>query len=212
LKIIIYIALSLPLFSQTLKEDIEKYLAAKLPSYTKIELDENSLPQAAESIVLDKTREPIIGKGTALLPVFIKKNSRNTESFISVKLGLFDEALIAKKNIGKKEILDSAFFDKKIINTSNMIGKPCSVDVELKYYRTITYISKGEVLKEEKMEMVPVVNAGDKLTAEIKMNQVVVSIDAVAREKGNVGEVIQIICNNRIFKARIIDSTKVQIE
>lgn len=212
MKIFIFILFSLPLLAQPLKVSIEKYLAEFYPDCKYIVIELNDLPKTHENISLDKSRKPILGKGTALVPVLIQKNCKNAESFISTKLTLYFEAYVADRNINKKEILDSTFFIKKIVKGSLGNGKICSSNLELNKYRSSSVISKGDILKVECIERNPSIIPGDKILAEVKLNHVILTADAIAREQGSEGEIIQIVCNNRIFKAKVIDSNKVQVE
>lgn len=212
MKILIYILFSLPLLAQSLQENIEKYLAEFYPGCKNIVIELNDLPKTNENISLDRTRRLILGKGTALVPVLLQKNGKTTETFISTKPTFYYEAIEANRNINKKEILDSTFFIKKIVKGAFGNGKICSANLELNKYRSSSVIAKGEILKEECIERIPSIIPGDKILAEVKLNHVILTADAVAREQGIEGETIQIVCNNRIFKAKVIDSKKVQVE
>ncbi|NWF88857.1 MAG: flagellar basal body P-ring formation protein FlgA [Ignavibacteriaceae bacterium] len=212
MRIFIFILLSLPLLAQSLKRDITEYFTRLYPDCKQVEVIFTDLPKNYESIELDKESSPILGKGSAIIPVYIKRNSKLNKWYINIKLNLYYEALVANRVIKKNEILDSTYFDKKIINFNSENGKLWTSKHPLNSKRSTSLIGKGEILKEECVEQIPTINAGDKILAEVNLNHVVVTADAVARQHGTEGEIIQIVCNNRIFKAKVIDSKKVQVE
>ena len=146
-----------------------------------------------------------------LIPTINLKNSQR-QSYSSVKFDLFTDALVAEQNITVKTTLYPEMFIKKRIGISKLNGKICSADYNLTNRRSIKFIAKGEVLREEFLEPIPDIKSGDKVSLEVQVNQIFLTTDAFARQQGNVGDIIKIIFKNRILSAKVINSKKVRIE
>jgi flagella basal body P-ring formation protein FlgA len=213
MKYLLFILFSVQVLAQSFEEQVLQCLQKEFPEYQKIEMQVQQKFSADEKIEIDNTRSINLSKGLAFIPVIATKGKKTSTSVVSVKVQLFKNLLIANKEFDKKELLIKSGFEEKIIDVSKFNGKPVTMDFTLSDYRAKSFIKKGEILFEEKIEKIPLINSGDKVSAEVRNGNVIVTTYAVAREHGGAGDTIEFVSSsNKIFKARIIDANKVVVE
>ena len=103
-------------------------------------------------------------------------------------------------------------FETQVVDLTKLNGNPVGLDFLLKEYRIKSFVKKGEILLEEKLEKIPLVSVGDKVNAEVKNGNVTISTEAFARQHGSKGDLIELVSSNKIIKARIVDANKVIVE
>jgi flagella basal body P-ring formation protein FlgA len=213
MKYLLFIFLSAQVLAQSFEEQVLQCLQKEFPEYQKIEIQVHQKFSSDEKIEIDNTRSISLGKGIAFIPVITTTGKKSSTSIFSVKVQLFKNLLVAKKEFDKKELLIKSGFEEKIIDISKFNGNPVPIDFTHSDYRAKSFIKKGEILFEEKIEKIPLINSGDKVSAEVRNGNVIVRTDAIAREHGGAGDTIELVSSgNKIFKARIIDATKVVVE
>lgn len=201
------------LFAQSFEEQVLQCLQKEFPEYQKIEMQVQQKFSSDEKIEIDYTRSINLSKDIAFIPVIATKGNKASTSIVSVKVQLFKNLLVAKKEFDKKELLVKSGFEEKIMDVSKFNGNPVTIDFTLSDYRAKSFIKNGEILFEEKIEKIPLINSGDKVSAEVRNGNVIVTTNAIAREHGGAGDTIEFVSSsNKIFKARIIDATKVVVE
>lgn len=213
MKYLLFILFSAQVLAQSLEEQVLQCLQKEFPEYQKIEMQVQQNFSSDDKIEIDNTRSITLGKGIAFIPVITTTGKKSSNSVVSVKVQLFKNLLVAKKEFDKKELLIKSGFEEKTIDVSKFNGKPVTIDLTLSGYRAKSFIKKGEILFEEKIEKIPLINTGDKVSAEVRNGNVIVTTDAIARAHGGAGDTIEFVSSgNKIFKARIIDATKVIVE
>ncbi len=213
MKYLLFILFSVQLLSQSFEEQVLQCLQKEFPEYQKIEMQVQQKFSSDEKIEIDNSRSITLGKGIAFIPVITTTGKKTSTSIVSVKVQLFINLLVAIKEFDKKEVLIKSGFEEKIIDVSKFNGKPVTMDFTLTDYRAKSFIKKGDILFEEKIEKIPLINSGDRVSAEVRNGNVVVTTNAIAREHGGAGDTIEFVSSgNKIFKARIIDATKVVVE
>lgn len=213
MKYLLIILFSVQIFAQSLEDQALQYLQKEFPEFEKIEiLIQNNFP-SDEKITVDYTRNINLGRGVAYIPVIATRGKKISSSVVSVQLQLFKKLFVANKNFERKEVLFPSGFEEKVMNVTRLNGNPLKKEFAISDYRAKSFIKKGEILFEEKIEKIPLINSGDKVFAEVRNGNVVVTTEAIARQQGSAGDLIELISqNNKIIKAKIVDANKVIIE
>ena len=87
------------------------------------------------------------------------------------------------------------------------------ISEDLKLLRNKSFLNKGEILTTDEVEHLPVLFSGDEVTAVKTFGSVTVTVQALAREDGCIGEKIKIkTIDNKQFTAKVINRYKVYIE
>lgn len=213
MKYILFILFGIQILAQSLEQDAVNYLRKEFPEYEKIELQLQKNSSLNEKMVIDYTRRINLERGTALIPVIKTKNGSGTQSLVSAKVKLLKKILVTLRNIEKKDPLTKNDFEEKLIDVTSLNGNPVQAKFNPDGYRAKTFLRKGEILFEEKIEKTPLVNVGDKVIAEVKKGNVVVTSEVYARQCGSTGDLIEVVSTkNKIIKARIVNAKKVMIE
>jgi flagella basal body P-ring formation protein FlgA len=213
MKYLLMILFSVQLLAQPFEEQVLKYLQKEFPEYQKIEIPLQQKKIADEKIEIDYTRSINMGKGFAFIPVIVTKGKKTSASVVSVKVQLYKKLFVAKKDYERKEVLHISGFEEKILDVTKINGNPVNTDFTVLDYRAKAFIKKGEILFEEKIEKIPLINSGDKVFAEVRNGNVLVTTEAIARQQGSSGDIIEFVSlGNKIFRARVINATKVVVE
>ncbi|MDP3831248.1 MAG: flagellar basal body P-ring formation chaperone FlgA, partial [Ignavibacteriaceae bacterium] len=153
-----------------------------------------------------------ISNDVAYIPVKSVNGKSSSLSFVTVKLKLFDEVFSAKRNINKKMILSEEDIEIKLVDVAKIRGTALTENDKPNTFRTKSLIKKGDVIISELLEKIPVIQNGDLISAQVQHGNVMVSIDAIARQEGCVNDVIRIASKDKkLFKAKVIDSKNVSI-
>lgn len=212
MKIISLILLIVGFTGGRFESDLHRYLESKLSSYHSFDYEVIQMPKANKVKILFE-KEININGNLAYVPVEICDNNNFTSnSYISIKLKLLDNVLVAKEDLDYKEKLNSTMFEKKIKDVSRLRGTPL-VDIgEVSKFRSNRKLNAGQILVYENLEKIPDVVSGAVLNAFSTAGNVAVSTKAFAREDGKIGETIKVrTVDNKIFVAKIIDSLQVII-
>lgn len=205
--------LSVFTFSQDFNSDVNNYLNQKFTGYDKVEFSVQSKINSTEVVEIDNTREFKYQKGYGYLPVVIKRNNRTSLSIITLNISLYKNVLVAKTDILKKSEINNDAIEFQLRNVTNVYGHPVTDINMLKNYCSKTTIKNDEILLTEMLEKIPVIKSGDKIIAELNTGSITISTDAIARQDGSSGDIIQVVSKeNKLFKARVVDSNKVIIE
>ena len=213
MKYLFILFLSVQMFSQSFEENALNYLQKEFPEYEKIEMQLQKDFSSDEKIIVDYSRNINLAKGIAYIPVIATKGKKTSSSIVSVKVQLYLKLLVAIKNFERKELLDKTGFEEKLMEVSQINGTAVNKDFAISDYRAKSFIKKGEILFEEKMEKIPLISTGDKVFAEVRTGSVVVTTEALARQNGSTGDLIELVSSgNKIIKARIVNANKVIVE
>ncbi|MGE5432468.1 MAG: flagellar basal body P-ring formation chaperone FlgA [Syntrophomonadaceae bacterium] len=201
--------------TDTLKEEIEKFLAKKITGLEKIEFEIASKPvsPAGGTIKVDTLKDLKITGGLAYIPVIVTtKDQAVSQSFVSLKLSLYKKVLVSKKPLAIGSELKADDFELKTLDVAKLRGVPVCEIKEIMGTRAKFNIREGEALISEKLQAMPVVKRGDSVRAFELRGNVEISMDATARQDGSIGEVIRVLTSDKkIFRARVIDQFSVNI-
>lgn len=191
--------------------DLQKYLTKLFSNYEKFEYQVDYNTNNFSKIVVDDERESRLNKNILHVPVKIYDRKNNvSNSFISIKVRLFKKVLVASQDIEKDEMLSSYQFRRDLRDVTMTKGFPVTEDESLIASFSKVKIREGSVLVKEMMEVIPDVMTNEKLILNAGKNGVNITIEVTAREKGNIGDVIRVIADNKkIFTAKIIDKYNV---
>jgi flagella basal body P-ring formation protein FlgA len=212
-KYLLFFFLSTQIIAQSFKEQVAENLQKAFPEYEKIEMQFPNNFSSNEKITIDCTRSINLSRGIAYIPVIATKEKKTSSSIVSVKVELFKKILVANRDFGKKELLQKPGFEEKVMNVTKINGNPVSIDFAVSEYRVKSLVKNGDILFEEMIERIPLINSGDKVFAEVRNGNVIVTTRAIARQQGSTGDVIELISQyNKIIKAKIVGSNKVIVE
>jgi flagella basal body P-ring formation protein FlgA len=191
--------------------DLQKYLTKLFSNYEKFEYQVDYKTNDFSKIVVDDERESRLNKNILHVPVKIYDRKNNvSNSFISIKVRLFKKVLVASQDIEKDEMLSSYQFRRDLRDVTMTQGFPVTEDESIIASRSKVKIREGSVLVKEMMEVIPDVMTNERLILNTGKNGVNITIEVTAREKGNIGDVIRVIADNKkIFTAKIIDKYNV---
>lgn len=209
--LLLIIIFNISSFSQNNEDQIQKYLNSYFSEYDKVEY-QLICKMNINDIKIDFDRAIIQKSDIVFLPV-VKKNNRNNNSVIRLKIKLFKNVLTAKSDIMFNKSLNENDFNYQLKDVTKLRGTLVDKEKKLTNYKTKFTIKKDDILVLESIEEIPVVKSGDKLVLEVQKGSVKISYECVARQNGRIGEIIDVLAaNNELIKAKVISSQKVLVE
>jgi flagella basal body P-ring formation protein FlgA len=200
------------LLSQISKDKIQEYLNAHFSEYDKVEYQSVSNINI-DDIEIDYSRTLVQKSDFVFLPVMLKSNNRELNSIIRLKIKLFKNVFVAKKDIPFNSSINEDDFNYQLEEVNRLRGTLVNKELSFNNYKTKFGIKKGEVLVLENLFEIPAVKSGDKLQLEVRKGAVQISYEGIARQNGKIGEIIDVLAANKeILKAKVISSQKVLVE
>ncbi len=200
------------LLPQNIEDDIQKYLNAHFSEYDKVEYQSVS-NMNLNDIEIDFSRTLVHKSDFVFLPVMLKSNNRELNSVIRLKIKLFKNVFVAKKDIPFNSSISKDDFNYQLEEVNRLRGNLVNKELSFNNYKTKFSIKKGEVLVLENLYEIPAVKSGDKLQLEVLKGAVQIYYEGIARQNGKIGEIIDVLAaNNEILKAKVISSQKVLVE
>ncbi len=195
------------------KSQLDVYLKKNLTSYKDFQYEIVQMPANIEKAEIIKTNDFNVNGNMAYIPLkIITKDKRTTKSFITIRLKLYQDVLVAVKPIKFREHLVQGDFQLEKKDITQIRGNAVETFKGLDALRSKVNLKQGDILIQEAVEQIPVINVGDLLKASVTSGNVFVSTEAIARQEGRPGEIIQIITKDKkLFKAKVIDSHNVLI-
>ncbi|NOG97164.1 MAG: flagellar basal body P-ring formation protein FlgA [Ignavibacteriae bacterium] len=192
---------------------VEKYLNQRLTNCESFEFEIFNIPKNISDFKIKENDEFVISGSICYIPIkAVRNNHSEFNSLLSVKIKRYSKILAAVNSIENKSELYPADFEYKTIDITALRGEPITELNSISSFRAKCFIKSGDVLTENMIELLPAVYSGDKITANIKYGNVIVSTDAYARNDGSIGDIIKIRTrDNKQFKAEILDSKNVNI-
>ena len=139
------------------------------------------------------------------------RSKGKTLSFISLKLSLFKDVWVSNRNIKTGQEISGSDFNLEEKDVTKIRSFPIEDIGKIQGYKAKRNIRKGTILSEDMLKRIAVVKSGTSLTAIKIAGNVKISFSVYARSSGNVGDVIRVTYNKRVFKAKVINSNYVQI-
>ena len=197
----------------SLHKKIDNYLKNHLSEFEKYEFKIKSNPgkNSSAKIKINREKEVKIKGKYCYVPVIINKGRRTFNSLITLELKLYDKVLIARRDLSRGENLSRADFYLVTKEISGLRTEPINKTTPLEFFRVRRTIKSGEVLVANKIEGIPAVKKGDKITANLVSGSILITLDAVANQDGLIGQKIRIKADKKIYKAKVIDKFNVKI-
>lgn len=196
-----------------LKNTVDEYLKKNLSAYASYEFQIIKQPENYSSISVDENGLFSLNGNLATIPVRVKYSDNSVQqNHLVLRIKLFKEVFIASRMISRNEVLTLADFRREVKEVTQLRGTPIESIVELSSMTSKSSIPLGSVLIFESFQAAPVVNAGDKVTAQSNVGNVMITIEAFARQNGTEGEIIKIQTKDKKqFKARVLNFENVLI-
>ncbi len=212
-KLLIGILLFISPSSKNIELKVQDYLNLKLSNYESFEFELMNTPDSYSDIKIRSNEEFVHSGSVGYIPVSVVRNDNSEfNSILSVKIKTYAKVLVAINSIDSKTELNPADFEFKLLDVSTLRGEPIKDYLMISSLRSKSFIKEGSVLTEERTEIIPAIFSGDKVLANIRYGNVVVSTDAYARNDGSIGDVISIRTkSSKQFRAKIVDSKNVNI-
>lgn len=193
------------------ESELQKYLIKNYSSYEKIEFQITDNLSAVSKIVIDEEREPRLNKNTLLVPVkLISRNKSESKSFITLKVKLYKTVFVARQDIQKDELISNDQFRKELKEVSQLNGTFYNDNDFPVATKSKVKIKEGNILLNEMIEKNPDVLPNERLILHAGRNGVDITTEVVSREKGNIGDIIRVVADQKkIFSAKIIDKYNV---
>ena len=192
---------------------IDNYLKTHLAEFENYEFKIKSDTKkngSLDNIKINKDKDVKIHGKYCYIPVIISKGNRTFSSLVTLELKLYDKVLVARRDLRRGENLSRSDFNlitKEISNfRSNLVNKTIPVE----FFRVRRAIKNGEVLTANKIEGIPAIKKGDKIIANLVNGNILITLDAVAKQDGLIGEKIRITADRKIYKAEVIDKFNVK--
>lgn len=214
--VLFVIVVNLHLQAQNFKNIFDKQLKSIYKDYAKIEYQfvDSKILQLDVDDVKISMNEPTVSF-IVNVPVKIKyKNQSNYKSeIISIKMQIFDNVVMSSEqiNIGDKltssnlkiELANVVSFKNNYYkNLDDVIGKLAKVK-----------INENQIITNNMIKQEPIIRYQDKVTAILIVGKVQISFDAIAKNDGELGEMINVQDKRgQIFKGKVIDAKTVIIE
>lgn len=193
---------------------INDYLKAQLSEYQKFEYSIVSpVSVDLDLISVDDSREFKLNGSFAYLPIKQKSdNGTYVNSFLTLRLKLYKEVLVANRSLRKNEILNKSDFSLKSKEVSSLRFSPISSFDMIENYRCRLKISKKSILQDGMIEKIPDIEIGDRVEALFISNSVTIGFTVTSRSEGYVGNIIKVKNDDqKIYKAKVINNTTVKI-
>ncbi len=193
------------------ESELQKYLIKNYSSYEKIEFQITDNLSAVSKIVIDEEREPRLNKNTLLVPIkLISRNKSESKSFITLKVKLYKTVFVARQDIQKDELISNDQFRKELKEVSQLNGTLFNDNDFPVATKSKVKIKEGNILLNEMIEKNPDILPNERLILHAGRNGVDITTEVVSREKGNIGDIIRVVADQKkIFSAKIIDKYNV---
>ena len=126
---------------------------------------------------------------------------------INAKLPVFIATTIIKQN---SPILENINVIKKEINFKRFYSKP--LDKIKKDLIASKIISKNSIITTLNTKKAPLVLRGENVNVTIKSKNITITTTAKALKDGNIGDIINIEINRKIYKAIVINKNQVELK
>ena len=153
--------------------------------------------------------------GRTIFKVSYKSLSGNWISFqISCNVKRFMNVLVASRRLDRGHIISGNELYQEKREVTNTTYDACSNLPSTIGRHTKRIVSAGSILTESMIEVIPVVQRGDNVTAFMQKKNLMISFPAKANQPGYIGDVITVrdMSNNTLVKAEVINHETVIVK
>lgn len=184
---------------------LKAYLDEKLKNYEKYEYRVLREPKGYTKIEINDEKSFRLAKNYAYVPIkYLDSERKENYSVLTVRVKLYKTVLVAVQNIDRNTNLSPVHFERELKEISELDGRLADEETA-GLSRSKVFIKTGSILLKEMIELIPVINSGDKVVLHSGKNGVDIAVDVISRQDGCVGDVISVQSNNKIYKAKVID-------
>lgn len=204
--LLINILLALVFGSNSFENELKSYLNQKLSPYEKFEYEIVKLPNNSSKILIDKTKDFRLSKNYGYVPVKIFRSKNECQSSVlTIKLKLYKKVFVTKSIIKKDDEINSNKVEEKLYDVSLLNGKPLNTAENISEYKARTNLKDNLILLEEHVKKIPLIAQGEKVFVHAGNNGVDITLEAITRQAGYLGEIISVQAFNKIYKAKVLD-------
>lgn len=204
--IINILCLSLFSFGSGFEKEVKTYLDKKLSGYDNYEFEVAHAPRSYTKIEIEEQEQFKLNKGILLLPVKITYANNNTsKSIVTIKVKLYKKIAKSINSSKKNDNIYPNNFTIDLAEITNLNGTPINLNKDYSGYRIKQNLNAGTVLLEEHLELIPIIQKGEKAILHTGSNGVDVSLEVITRKDGITGEIITVVYGNKMYKAKVID-------
>lgn len=194
------------------ESELDKYMQQNFSSLGVVEYTVTDDIQNFSEVKINYKREPNRIGNTFFLPVTVKDYyGLEKERFISIKLKIYREVLVAAAKISKGEPINFGNSRFEEVDITELNFSPITKEEFEEGYISKYDLRPNTVISSKHIEKDPVVNVGDKIIAIYENGTVVVTFEGVARQNGAEGEIIKIRAMDTQYSARVVNSNQVNI-
>ncbi|MCK9211150.1 MAG: flagellar basal body P-ring formation chaperone FlgA [Ignavibacteriaceae bacterium] len=194
------------------RNSLKEYLEKQLSMYDSFEYEVMQIPEDYSSIEIVNGQALKLDKNIVTVPVLLIKENKKRESRVTVKVRLYKNVATVINKVEGKRNLNSSDFELKSLDVSLLKGTPFYSLESINSFRTKIALNPGTILIRETLEEKPVIQSGDLVKASFVNGNVIVTMEANARQEGAVGEVIRVVTQNKKqYRAKVVDSSNVNI-
>ena len=193
---------------------IDNYLKNHLAEFEKYEFKIKSVPGkngSLDNVKINEEKDVKIHGKYCYVPVIISKGNRTFSSLVTLELKLYDKVLVARRDLKRGENLSRSDFNLITKEVSRLRANLVNKTTPVEFFRVRRTIKSGEILTANKIEGIPAIKKGDKIVANLVSGNILITLDAIAKQDGLIGEKIRITADRKIFKAEVIDKFNVKI-
>ena len=197
-------------FSSDSRTEIENAVLKKLADYDSVKIVNVQMPKVYDDVQLNQGFDIKLSGNFCYVPVFIINKGVKSNGYVQVDVKLFNYSLVAKTSIKKDEELSFDNTEVKMVEVTMLRGRTVS-EAELNgKIKSKSFLSAGDVVYESLVAKVPVILKGSNVVLNSVKGNILVSIDAVAKQDGAVGDVITVQTQDRKqFKGKVIDTNNI---
>jgi flagella basal body P-ring formation protein FlgA len=138
------------------------------------------------------------------VPVTIESKSGKLKSLLTLRMKLRKMALVAIHEIQVNTDLQVSDFVQQEVDATGLRGSLITDYTELTRLKSKMHIKSGSYLTDQMIRRRSLIKHGDPILCYVSNSSVVVSLDCIARDDGNPGEIIHVMSRDKhVYRAKI---------
>jgi flagella basal body P-ring formation protein FlgA len=198
--------------SESLREEIRRAVQPLVPagapggpaSWFELELPAGDLALAGNPVIKVDRNNPLL-PGRNQLRIRLQSQGHSQDLPVTVQLHVFGEVPTAKRAIERQTPLEAGLFNWTWLDISEIPRQAVTSREALAGNCAGRSLATGDQLRLNDLKAIPAVNAGDMVDLQIQRGNLVVTVRALARQAGCLGQTIPVRneLNGRLVNARV---------
>ena len=214
--IFLLIIFFVPLFGNSLVDELHKTIYAEFPSAKINSITIDSQDEVPANFSDFRLKEIILlglrDDNGAFRAIYATPNQTSKSIFYKFQIDFKLPVLIATRDIGRDHILNLTDYEQKFVSLKDY-DKQAIIDPSNHQLITKTKIKRGKILTNRQFKTLSDIKKGDKITAIIEDGALKVEIVVTALDDGNIGQIISVKnLNNQTLKAQVISKNQAIIK